>query len=49
MRSYILVAAVAASGQLADGAITWYEPADGVPLSGVESSQACESRGQRLC
>ena len=50
MRSYILVAAVAASGQLVDGAaVTWYEPADGVPLSGLESSQACESRGQRLC
>ena len=50
MRSYILVAA-AASGQLsyADGAIVWYEPADGVPLSGLESAQACESRGQRLC
>ena len=50
MLSYLLVAAVA-SGQLsfADGTITWYEPADGVPLSGLESSQACESRGQRLC
>ena len=33
-----------------DGAVvSWYEPADGVPLSGLESSQACESRGQRLC
>ena len=29
--------------------VSWYEPADGVPLSGLESSQACESRGQRLC
>ena len=50
MVSYLLVAAVA-SGQLsfADGTITWYEPADGVPLSGLESAQACESRGQRLC
>ena len=50
MRSYILVAAVAAGQLYADGAIvTWYEPADGVPLSGLESAQACESRGQRLC
>ena len=49
MRSYILVAAVAAGQLYADGAVTWYEPADGVPLSGLESAQACESRGQRLC
>ena len=49
MRSCILVAAVALGQLYADGAITWYEPADGVPLSGLESSQACESRGQRLC
>ena len=49
MLSYILVAAVAAQSY-ADGAVvTWYEPADGVPLSGFESALACESRGQRLC
>ena len=49
MRSYVLVVAAAAGQLYADGAITWYEPADGGPLSGLESSQACESRGQRLC
>ena len=31
------------------GDIAWYEPADGVPLSGLEAANACASRGGRLC
>ena len=29
--------------------LTWYSPADGVPLSGQQAEAACRTRGERLC